>query len=129
MPFYLCILFDFFPTGINVDVSFALQTWKSGIRMCVNYCKISFLVNGINRHHYDKQIIPYVCVCDLVDFPPGPLTYLSAPSNKDSFKAWHQSHESKGVSQMPLVLSSEKFSAFGGMGKVLLKYKGDRESF
>lgn len=57
-----------------------------------------------------------VCVWDLVDFPLRPLTYLSAPSNKDSFKAWHQSHESKGVSQMPLALSSEKFSAFGGMG-------------
>ena len=41
-----------------------------------------------------------VCVWDLVDFPLRPLTYLSAPSNKDSFKAWHQSHESKGVSQV-----------------------------
>ena len=63
MPFYLCILFDIFPSGIDVDVSFVLQTWKSCVRMCVNYCKISFLVNGINRQHYDKQIIPYgLCV-------------------------------------------------------------------
>ena len=48
----------FFPSGIDVDVSFALQTWKSCVRRCVNYCKVSFLVNEINRHLYDKQIIP-----------------------------------------------------------------------
>lgn len=48
-------------------------------------------------------------------FSSGAANVSICPLKQDSFKAWHQSHESRCFSRC-LSAFSEKFSAFGGMG-------------
>lgn len=85
-------------------VLFAIQAWKWWVRMCVNYCTLSFLVScqGINRRHH-RHIVP-LYVWTSVAFLLGFLTCLP-PQGKILLKLGI-----KAISQMVCVTCPQSFS-------------------